>query len=256
MLKLQCFGAKIIMVSLQPRNYGWLSRMFVRILSPDMVFVQNEASMKRLVRLGCHVALLPSGVDLNKFTPVVSNDKKTEIRRKYGLDTQAFTMLHVGHITRDRNIEMLLRLKYEYKAQVILVSSSLRHKDRDMLKNLLQENGIVVIDEYLHEIQEIYQLADCYVFPVFSSSACIGVPLSVLEAMACNLSVVSVRYGNLPLIFQEGNGLIYADSPRDLIDAVSHAQNINGQCRTREKVAPYSWQKIARYVIEQIKMEK
>ena len=33
-------------------------------------------------------------------------------------------------------------------------------------------------------IEELYQLADCYLFPVASTDNCIGVPLSVLEAFA------------------------------------------------------------------------
>jgi glycosyltransferase involved in cell wall biosynthesis len=249
MLKLYWPAVRVVMVSLQPRQYNPVSQRLIRFLSPDMVFVQDEVAMKRLLGLGCHARLLPSGVDLKKFTPV-SAEKKAELRSKYHLEPQTFTVLHVGHATTGRNIELLAQVQHKYHAQVVFVGSSLQHEDRHTLTSHLQGNGVVVLNEYFPNIEEIYQLADCYLFPVFSDRACIGVPLSVLEAMACNLPVVSVRYGNLPALFEEGRGLVYADTPEKLIQGIAAVRNYNGGCQTREKVTPYSWQRIARYVLE------
>jgi len=148
----------------------------------------------------------------------------------------------------------MIRARQEHKAQVILVSSGLRHQDRDMLYGQLKENGIIIMDQYLPAIEEVYQLSDCYLFPVFSNRACIGVPLSVLEAMACNIPVVSVRYGSLPAMFEEGNGLVFADSPEELMSGITKVRSIDS-CHTREKVIPYSWQMIARYILEQTAQE-
>jgi glycosyltransferase involved in cell wall biosynthesis len=248
-LKLHCLKAKVVMVSLQQRKYNWLSRSLIRLLSPDAVFVQNEQAMERLSSLGCNTRLLPSGVDLNKFVPV-STARKAELRTKYNLDPEVFTVLHVGHLTKGRNVELLMRARREHQAQVILVSSGLLHEDRDALYSELKENGVIIMDQYLPDIEEIYQLSDCYFFPVFSSQACIGVPLSVLEAMACNIPVVSVRYGSLPRMFEEGNGLIFADSPDELMAGITKVRSLES-CHTREKVIPYSWQAIAKFILEQ-----
>ena len=68
--------------------------------------------------------------------------------------------------------------------------------------------------------------------------------------MACNLPVVSVRYGSLPALFKEGDGLFYGDTPADLIRGIGRVAS-DGGCRTREKVTPYSWQKIAGHVLEE-----
>jgi glycosyltransferase involved in cell wall biosynthesis len=245
--------AKVVMVSLQLRGYNWFSRGLIRLLSPDTVFVQNEVAMQRLTSLGCRTRLLPSGVDLNKFVPV-SAKRKTELRAKYSLDPDAFTILHVGHLTRGRNVELMIRARQEHHAQVVLVSSGLRHQDRDELYRELKENGIVIMDQYLPKIEETYQLSDCYLFPVFSNRACIGMPLSVLEAMACNIPVVSVRYGSLPKMFEAGNGLVFADTPEELLRGITEIKNLDS-CHTREKVIPYSWQEIARYILEQTARE-
>ncbi|MFA5309035.1 MAG: glycosyltransferase family 4 protein [Dehalococcoidales bacterium] len=248
-LKLQYVRARVVMVSLQSREYGWLARHLIRLFSPDTVFVQNEQAMQRLASLGCNTRLLPSGVDLKKFVPA-SAARKAELRAKYGLDPKAYTILHVGHLTQGRNVELMIRARQEHNAQVILVSSGLRHEDRDKLNRELKENGVIVMDRYIPEIEEMYQLSDCYLFPVFSNRACIGVPLSVLEAMACNIPVVSVKYGTLPKMFEAGNGLVFADSPDELMAGLARVRNLEN-CRTREKVIPYSWQAIARFILEQ-----
>jgi glycosyltransferase involved in cell wall biosynthesis len=248
-LKLYWPRATVIMISLQPRNYGVVSRCVVSFFSPDMVFVQHEKAMKALLSLGCLAKLLPSGVDLEKFTPA-SPERKVELRAKYKLDPKAYTVLHVGHMTTGRNVELMAQVQREHIAQIVLVVSSLAHKDSTELTIQLRRQGVVVFAEYLPHIEELYQLSDCYLFPVFSDQACIGTPLSVLEAMACNLPVITVRYGTLPTWFQEGQGLFFADTPQELVHGIIRVRSLNG-CHTREKVIPYSWQDIARKLLSQ-----
>jgi glycosyltransferase involved in cell wall biosynthesis len=246
-LKLYWPRAKVVMVSLQPRHYGWVSRHLIPLLSPDMVFVQSEETMRQLVTLGCPTEMLPSGVDLEKFTPV-SSERKAVLRTKYALEPETFTVLHVGHIKKGRNIEFLIEVRREHAAQVILLGSSLPNEDRTLLTAQLREQGVIVFDRYLSDNEELYQLSDCYLFPVFSGQACIGVPLSVLEAMACNLPVVTLRYGSLPTMFEQGHGLLFAETREELLQGIAQTKRLNG-CRTRDKVTPYSWDNIVRSLL-------
>ncbi|UCB42539.1 MAG: glycosyltransferase [Dehalococcoidales bacterium] len=252
LLKLYRPRARVVMVSLQPRRYGWLSRHLIRLLAPDVVFVQHKEVAKQLISLGCHAQLIPSGVDLEKFTPVPPN-RKTELRTEYGLEPETFTVLHVGHIKRERNVQSLIHIRQELAAQVIVVGSTFPGQDEGLLSEL-REQGITVFDQYLPDIEHIYQLADCYVFPVISHQACIGAPLSVLEAMACNLPVVTLRYGDLPTTFEQGDGFFYAEGPEELPKSVAQTVWLNG-CETREMVTPYSWRNIARLLLGQIELD-
>jgi glycosyltransferase involved in cell wall biosynthesis len=249
MLKVYCPGARVVMVSLQPRHYGRVSRHLIPLFSPDMIYVQHEHAMRQLLTLGCKTKMLTSGVDLRKFAPV-SPDRKGELRTKYGLDPKAFTVLHVGHITRERNIELLIDIHREHAAQVVLVGSSLIHDDRAEISSRLKEQGIVILDKYFENIEELYQLSDCYIFPVVSDQSCIGIPLSVLEAMACNVPVAAIRYGLLPSLFHEEQGIFFAEAPEGLIQCVTRARSLNGSCHTREDVAAYSWEKVAADILE------
>ena len=77
---------------------------------------------------------------------------------------------------------------------------------------------------------------------------CIEMPLSVLEAMSCNLPVISTKFGALPRIFEEGDGLIFVDSEEDIIGAVKKVKNTDVNIETREKVLPYAWGNVVRWL--------
>ena len=62
--------------------------------------------------------------------------------------------------------------------------------------------------EYITHLEEIYALSDCYVFPTTDRRYCVEMPLSVLEAMSCNLPMLTTRFGALPGVFEEASGLI------------------------------------------------
>ena len=70
-------------------------------------------------------------------------------------------------------------------------------------------------------------MSDCYVFPTVHKKACIETPLSVLEAMACNLPIVSTRFGALPTIFNEGSGLFFTENVEHIPQILLDVKNSN-----------------------------
>jgi glycosyltransferase involved in cell wall biosynthesis len=134
--------------------------------------------------------------------------------------------------------------------KVILVGSTSTAQDEDLAR-WLSERGVRLIREYVPRIEEIYQLADAYVFPVVSEAAAIGVPLSVLEAMACNLPVVTTRFGGLPWMFQKEDGFIYFDDAGELPGIIGGLHALQ-KCSTRRMVEPYDWKRVAAGAIEMV----
>ena len=227
----------LIMVALQPREYSFMSQKPIPFLIPDLILVQSASVLKKLSTFGCCVKLVPSGVDLERFHPI-TKERKLELRSKYGVDADKFAILHVGHINRNRNIQILKKLQ-EDNNQMLVVGSTSTEQDEDLI-NELRIAGVRVITSYLENIEEIYQLYDCYVFPVTSETASIEVPLSVLEAMACNLPVVTTGYGGLSTMFNgEGNGLFFVEKLEDLSNKVEKVKKFN-HSETRRMTEPYS----------------
>ena len=68
----------------------------------------------------------------------------------------------------------------------------------------LEAAGVRVLRENLPAIHELYQLADVYLFPVQRADAAMEIPLSVLEAMAVNLPIITTPFGRLTELFEGG----------------------------------------------------
>ncbi|MGD0170569.1 MAG: glycosyltransferase family 4 protein [Halobacteriota archaeon] len=213
-------------------------------LKPYCVFAPSGSLKDRMDALATPSMVLPNGVDVEKFVSV-SALEKTTLRKKYGLDPDTFTVLHVGHVLKRRALDQLTNLSKEN--QTILVASGYLQKDVALLDSL-RHKGCIVFEGYFSNVEEFYQLCDCYVFPVQQMSGSILCPLSVMEAMACNLPVVTSDVNGIGTFFEEGEGLIFATDKEDFCHAVEDIKAGKVHSATREKVHRYTWQDIAKTI--------
>ncbi len=232
--------ARVILISLQPRSFSVFQAMWLPHICPHLVLVQSRRSARAYQKLGCPCEVFPGGVELSRFTPV-SEPQKKELRRRHGVPLDAFLVLHVGHINAGRRVQLLERIQGQGGIQVILVSSSSTPHDAKLLQSL-ERAGVIVRRDYIENIQEIYQLSDCYLFQVSSERAAVELPLSVLEAMACNLPIITTRYGALGDLFHEGAGLLYAQTPEEVLAGISVVKRGHQAPQTRKLVQGFSWE--------------
>lgn len=186
------------------------------------------------------VSYLKTGVDTGKFTPV-SQEQKQQLRRKYGVDPDRPVILHVGHLKYGRNIAQLMKFYADY--QVILIVSTLTRdeQDEDLRKLLEERDNIRIIDDYQENIQEFYQLSDIYFFPVVTCGYCIDVPLSCLEAAACNKPVLTTRYGEMAT-FEGKSGFWFMDRfDKDYLNQMTALVLEEKGIMSREHVLGYDW---------------
>jgi glycosyltransferase involved in cell wall biosynthesis len=243
---LKWYGGGADVVILAPQTKGFrskLSRKCTPLLKPDLILTTSGKDQRELVSLGCAARFVPLGVDVERFTPATP-DKKRELRRTYGFDEEEPIVLHVGHIREGRNLRALGPIQ-DKGNHVVIAGSTFSPHDAHLVDDL-KAHGIRLLTGYNDHIEEIYQLADWYIFPTISEKACISQPLSVLEAMACNLPVVSTRFGGLPDLFPgEGGGLFYADSTSEIAAKSEYLRDNlrHVHPRTREMVEPYSWER-------------
>ncbi|MFX0136469.1 MAG: glycosyltransferase family 4 protein [Candidatus Hodarchaeota archaeon] len=245
-LKLYGNTAKTVMITLQPREYTALVKKIIPFFAPDLILAQSTTTREVLDGLGCKTKMIHAGVNLHKFTPVDSIIKDS-LRKKYGFPNDKYIVLHVGHINRNRNVQCMEKIQNVDDIQVIVVGSTSYPEDGDLVEEL-KEKGVIVITRYIENINEVYQCADCYLFPVFSNSACIEIPLSVFEAMACNLPVVTTKFGELPNLVKEQNGFVYADTMDEIIPKIRQVRLIP-QPQTRILVERYSWENVIKQIL-------
>ena len=246
----------VALVALQPRRLGRWSPL-ARFLSPDLILATTPAVKAALPSLRCPVVAVPLGVDAGLFRPAEPGHK-ARLRAKYGLPAQGWVLLHVGHIKGERNMQALARLQAEAAnhaddagLQVLVVGSTSTHQEAAARQQLV-DSGVRVIDGYL-PIVEAYQMADAYIFPVVEEIAAIGVPLSILEAMACNLPVLTTPFGGLPGLFQERpeQGFRYLRDQAEWMAAIRATRQL-AAADTRALVAPYTWPRVAEQLVEAV----
>ena len=192
-----------------------------------MILLKNYVLKNIFKNFNYKTIFIPNGVDVNKFVPA-DIQKKNEIRKKYSFDESDFILLHIGPIKQGRNQKSLLRIPNVK----ILIVASIAHSEQEA-RDELSKSHAIVWDKYFENIQELYVMSDVYVFPVFEKLNSIEIPLSVLEAMSCNLPVITTRYGALGRVLEEGDGLFFIEREEQLSEHQGCGYDV------QEKVVPF-----------------
>ena len=245
LLKLALGGVPVAMLALQPRRLGGWQAAAARHLWPDLLLVGTRLERDRCRAMGARAECVTGGVDLARFRPPEPGEKAL-LRDKWKLPIRGRVALHVGHLTSGRNLEALIPL-LDAGVTVVVAASSVRVPESAGIRERLQRAGVVLIEGFLGDIDELYRLADCYVFTPTSTDFAVATPLSVIEAMASDLPVVSTRFGALPERFPNHPGLRFVDSLDELPEVVG--SQIREGPSTRHLVEPYSWSAQAERVL-------
>lgn len=217
-----------------------LAKLFL-LLSGAKVIALSEASYQFYKNIvGNQSFYLKTGIETEKFVPVDAK-KKMLLREKYHIPKDKQVVLHVGHLKGGRNVDKLVDIDNQY--HIILVVSSVTESEMDnTIRSTLENRGnVTIIDSYLQNIQEIYQLADVYLFPVQDIENCIDVPLSVLEAASCNLPIVTTEYGELAA-FKGQDGFLFIDElSSDTLNRALSKAALKTEVNNRQAVLGYDW---------------
>jgi glycosyltransferase involved in cell wall biosynthesis len=153
---------------------GWLLRMLSKAVArrADAAIVVS-AHMKRHLPRSVDAHVLPSGIDLNLFQP----EPQAEARRRLGLPAEPRLIAFVGNPD-------LARKRYP-----------LAQKAVEIVNRSIPAQLLVGWGKPHHEIAAILNACDALVCTSMQE----GSPNAVKEALACNLPVVSVPVGDVPL---------------------------------------------------------
>jgi glycosyltransferase involved in cell wall biosynthesis len=250
-LRSQAGQAPVVMISLQRRDYSGSGRMLLRMTGPDLVLVLSSESVSTVGRAGRPARRIPLGVDAEVFSPAAPEERDS-LRRAYGIGDEKM-ILHVGHLRPGRNLGVLERLAAS-GATLGLVTSSSTVAD-PAVREMLKSSSIRLLNEFVEDIADAYRVADGYAFPTISRTDAIEIPLSVLEAMATNLPVVSMAFGGLPDILSSGGGLFLCETEDEFIASAGEMLGLE-KVETRERVLPLSWKNVAESIMTQIEASR
>jgi glycosyltransferase involved in cell wall biosynthesis len=239
-------GTKTIVSSLHPNGFRMvrnpLARSAASLIKPDLMITQNAEFDGMVKALGYKTAELPNGVDTERFRPVPP-EEKLALRSKYGLDRDKKIILHVGHMMGCRGLQVFPGIMdTNPNVQVVIVGSTY-FKPENELMDKLEKSSCIVWRKYFDHIEELYQLADVYAFPV-ETDRCLFMPLSIIEAMSCNLPVVTTNFESLGKFYDGCSGLHIAKNMDEFVHLIDNSVK-DPEANTREAVVDHTWTSIS-----------
>lgn len=154
------------------------------------------------------VAILPNGIDLEKFSPLAAGDART-LRDELGLPDDRQLIIMVGRLWEQKDpgclVEAYCQLwqRGDPGADLILVGDGTL---REQLQQQVETAGLQAHVHFLGwrtDISDLLRVSDIFVLP----SRWEGMPLAILEAMGSGLpAVVSDIPGNRHLVENEKQG--------------------------------------------------
>ncbi|MDF2567412.1 MAG: 1,2-diacylglycerol 3-glucosyltransferase [Oscillospiraceae bacterium] len=193
-----------------------LSRHFCNTANAVIAPTEKVEEMLRVYGVRNKVAVIPTGIELDKFTPVrYDTDDVAALREEYGLEYTDKVLLYIGRISKEKNIAEVLHGLKEYfsqhsEAKFLIVGDG---PDRENLQSLTQSLGIgkqVIFagEKPWDQIGLYYQLGDVFV----SASQSETQGLTYIEALAAGLPLIAKTDSCLDHVLFDGvNGFEFSD---------------------------------------------
>lgn len=236
-------SAPVAVMLTQPYRGPLWERRLSRLLRPHLVLAMSDETLAAASELGAPAEFVPAGVDLARFD-LPGAEERDAARRRLGLAAGERVILHVGHLNASRmDPEEMSRIAGRPGFRLVVVGSPDTPQDRELIR-WLEEAGALVLREFVPGIASIYGAADVYLFPTRNPRSCIGVPLSVLEALACGIPVVSTPFQGLPRLFRDTPFVRFAATSAEMEAALAEAP-APGQAGARALVEPLDWPRVA-----------
>ena len=150
-------------------------------------------------------AIVHLGVDIKKFVPVTI-EQKADLREQLGFSNNDIIIGYHGRIGREKDLITLLRAfsrlaQLNTNIKLLIVGNGLE----SIKKQLSSREGVILVGAKNNPIPYL-QVMDIYCMPSLTETTC----LSALEAMSCQLAVVSTQVGFIKsYIRNDYNGLFF-----------------------------------------------
>lgn len=209
----------------------------------------TESDMKDVKTVsGKRKELFSVGIEADKFTPVSAEQQKM-LKQKYGFDPSKPLVIHVGHCSKGRGLEDFTKI---HTAQRMVVASGM-FEDENVVR-ILNEAKVKIHKGYLQNVEEVYQMADAYLFPTRSAEFVISIPLSVMEALSCGVPVIGYKsFENLKEITGSDGAITLVDSAEQLDQVLPEVIKKKRSRSLLEQTG--SWSEVAQSVLRMVREE-
>ena len=153
--------------------------------------------------------MIMNAVDTEKFHP--DERSRNEMRTRYNITEDQCIVLFVGRLEEIKRvglaIESIRQLGSDNSAFRLFIAGdgTLKERLEKQAEQLTAAGNVIFLGSIRHpELPAFYNMADILILP----SEMEGVPMVILESLACGTPVIASRVGGIPDIIKEGvNGI-------------------------------------------------
>ena len=219
---------------------------FCALFSDDIITINHEDyhfAQKKLSSANVHY--LPGvGIDTAAFSPnILSEEERKSMKAALGIQPDQHMILSVGEIIPRKNyktaIDIIVKLK-PGQVRYYICGQGLQHAEiQEYAKSQGVEDSVIFLG-YRKDIPQLCSCADVFLHTSYQE----GLPVAIMEAMACAVPVVASRIrGNVDLIDDGINGFLcdprdadgFADRIRTLLENPDLAQKFRNNSLNRIK---------------------
>jgi glycosyltransferase involved in cell wall biosynthesis len=248
-----------------PKPFTLIAEMIVKNIMKNSagVLTINKALNDYVISLGANptaTRVIPQGVDFERFNPLKFDSHSA--RKKYAISDTDILLFFMGWLYKFSGLkEVVLELskvKDEYpNLRLMIVGYG---DDYQSLKNVvdrynLQDRVILTGKKPYEEIPELISAADICLLSAHNDDVIKDiVPIKMYEYLAMHKPVISTKLPGILKEFGQDSGVIYADSPKDVIRTATGLGREDIQKNSlmaKEFIKDYDWDNIV-YKFEEI----
>lgn len=189
------------------------------------------------------------GVNLDRFHPV-SAEEKSRLRTELGYDNEDFIITVVAELNKNKNQIMLVQKARDLKVIIPTLKILLIGKETlPIVREYVERENLFDVVQFLgyrSDVDKLTMISDV----AFSASLREGLPVNIIEAMACGIPVVcSDNRGHRSLVLDKETGFIFdTKSEKEMSDSIillykNPALRAEMGCRNIERAKEFSLEK-------------
>jgi glycosyltransferase EpsD len=194
------------------------------------------------------------GINTDRFRPITQSERIT-LRQRNSYQSDDLLLFYAGEFNHNKNQQVLIQAIAQLKEQIptlrlLLAGEGLLQQD---CRKLAMELGIIDKVHFLgyrNDIEKLLPMCDIAV----SGSIREGLPVNIMEAMACGLPIIAARNrGHLELVIDQQNG--YIVDPYDAAQFANRIRILWGSVELRQRMGQESVHLIEKYDLKQVGQE-
>lgn len=214
----------------------------------DTLVTINNEDYERTKAWGRTYKIDGVGVNLSRFHPI-SVEEKAIVRKELGFSKNDFIITIVAELNKNKNQIMLVRNIETLKNSIPNLKVLLIGKESlPIVRNYVTQNKLeeyIFFWGYRNDVDKLTMISDI----AFSASLREGLPINIIEAMACGIPVVcSDNRGHRSLIRNGDTGFIF--NPKSDVQMTNDILQLYNEPELRKNMGKRNTEESKKYSVE------